>query len=231
VTRFFRKVTFKNIANYGSDIVKILHTQVSSFYTNVYFYYDENTMDAVIIDPGADCDRLLGIIEEHGLKLQAILLTHGHFDHIGAVNELREKTGVPVMAYEGENELLLNPDYNESVMIGRKSLTVECDKLLKEGDIIEVGSGRLAVIHTPGHTAGGICFYDKENALLFAGDTLFKETTGRFDLVTGSEADLIDSIKNKLFKLPDNVRVLPGHNAATTIGHEKVYNFVVGSGR
>jgi len=211
--------------------MKIIHTQVMPFWTNVYFYYDENTREAVIVDPGGEPLKLKGLIDENGLIIKMIILTHGHFDHIGAVNELREITGAPVYAFEAEKELLVSVDFNESKRIGGKAYTVECDGFFKEGDIIEIGSGSLKVIHTPGHTAGGACFYDEENSVLFAGDTLFKDSVGRYDLATSSGEALMDSIKNRLLKMPDDVRVFPGHNSATTIGREKVHNMVVGSGR
>jgi len=211
--------------------MNIIHAQATSFWTNVYFYYDENTKEAAVIDPGGDLNKLKNIIDENGFNIKLILLTHGHFDHIGAVNELRDITGAKVYAYEDEAALLLSGEMNESIRLGRKNYIVECDKLLKEGDIIEIGEGKLKVIHTPGHTAGGACFYDEENRILFAGDTLFKDSVGRYDLATASGEALFDSIKNKLFKLPDEVRVFPGHNSATTIGREKVHNMVVGSGR
>ena len=211
--------------------MNIIHAQATSFWTNVYFYYDENTKEAAVIDPGGDLNKLKNIIDENGFNIKLILLTHGHFDHIGAANELRDITGAKVYAYEDEAALLLSGEMNESIRLGRKNYIVECDKLLKEGDIIEIGEGKLKVIHTPGHTAGGACFYDEENRILFAGDTLFKDSVGRYDLATASGEALFDSIKNKLFKLPDEVRVFPGHNSATTIGREKVHNMVVGSGR
>ena len=231
VLKFFKRMNRELFIDLRSKNMKIIHTQVSPFWTNVYIYYDENSKEAAIVDPGGDCVKLKELLDENKLTLKAILLTHGHFDHIGAVNELREITGAKVYAYEEEKALLASSEMNEALRIGRKDYTIECDKLLKEGDIIEICEGRLSVIHTPGHTAGGACFYDEENAILFAGDTLFKDSVGRYDLATASGEALFHSIKEKLFKLPDDTKVFPGHNSATTIGREKVHNMVVGSGR
>ena len=210
--------------------MKILHTNASQYYTNVYFYYDENSLEAAVIDPGGSVDKLIEMAAENGLKLKYILLTHGHYDHTAGVDELKVSTGAEVMAHEAEDELLKNTDLNLSLLAGGRALSVVCDKLLKEGDVIEVGAGRLSVIHTPGHTGGGACFYDKENGILFSGDTLFRGTTGRYDLPTAHGQTLFNSIKNKLYTLPDDTKVLPGHDVATTIGWEKANNQVVGYG-
>jgi len=193
-------------------------------YTNAYFYYDEITLDACVIDPGGSADKFMEIIKENHLNLKYILLTHGHYDHIGAVNELKSLTGAQILAHKDEDALLKAADLNLSKLGTGKEIIVTCDQLLKHGDIIELGAGKLTVIHTPGHTAGGACFYDEDGGILFSGDTLFRGTVGRFDLPTSDGRALIASIKNKLFALPDEVKVLPGHDAATTIGHEKANN-------
>lgn len=207
--------------------MKIISAPIPPYYTNTYFYYDENTLEAAVIDPGDNPEKLMTIVKENGLKVKYILLTHGHFDHIGAANEMRELTGAKVLAHEFEDELLKNADMNISILGLGKALTLECDKLLKDGDIVEVGEGRLAVIHTPGHTFGSICFYDEKNGILFSGDTLFKGTTGRYDLPTADGPSLFTSIKNRLYILPDDVEVFPGHDVKTTIGWEKANNSMV----
>ena len=207
--------------------MKIIHAHASKNFTNVYFYYDENTLDAAVIDPGGSVDKLMDIVKEQGLKVKYILLTHGHYDHTEGVQELKDLTDAAVLAYVDEDELLKSADMNMSKLATGRALSVSADKLLNEGDVIEVGAGKLSVLHTPGHTAGGVCFYDEENATLFSGDTLFRGTTGRYDLPTGDGPTLFNSIKEKLYTLPDDVRVLPGHDVTTTIGYEKANNHVV----
>jgi len=196
-------------------------------YVNTYFYYDENTNDACVIDPSGSISKLMDIINENDLNLKFILITHGHYDHIGAVNELKDKTGAQILAHSEEDALLKNPAINLSTLGIGRSISIVCDKLLTDGDTIEFGAGKLFVIHTPGHTAGGACFYDEENAVLFSGDTLFKGTTGRYDLPTSNGPALFSSIKDKLFTLPSEVKVFPGHEAATTIGEEKSNNSIL----
>jgi len=203
---------------------------VAPYYTNSYIYYDENTLEAAVIDPGGSADKLMDTAKENGLTIKYILLTHGHFDHIAGANELKVLSGAQVIAFEDEDELLKSADMNLSLIGMGKGVIINSDKLLKEGDFVDVGNGKLALIHTPGHTAGGVCYYDEENGILFSGDTLFKGTTGRYDLPTSDGAALFASIKKKLFTLPDDVKVLPGHEASTTIGFEKANNRVAADG-
>ena len=207
--------------------MKLIHAPAGLTYTNAYFYYDESTLEACIIDPGGSTDKLMGIIKENNLKLKYILLTHGHYDHIGAVDELKSLTGAQILAHKAEEQLLKQADMNLSTLGMGRALSITCDRLLEDGDIIELGTGKLTVIHTPGHTAGGACFYDEENGILFSGDTLFRGTTGRYDLPTSDGSALFASIRNKLFTLPDETKVFPGHEAATTIGWEKNNNQVI----
>ncbi len=189
---------------------------------NCYFVHREGEYDAIMIDPSAQGDKLFTRLREKGLTVKAILLTHGHFDHIMGVNEMRNVSGAKVYAMEDEVKLLSDPEINSSYKVG-KSYTVKPDVLLHDGDTVTVGGMDLKVIKTPGHTAGGCCFYSEEDGVLFSGDTLFYESVGRTDFETGNVRELKQSLA-KLFELPDEVKVYPGHGEFTTIGHEKMYN-------
>ncbi|MCL2356866.1 MAG: MBL fold metallo-hydrolase [Defluviitaleaceae bacterium] len=196
--------------------------QAELFGQNIYVYHDGVT--AVIIDPGDNFDGVKNFVAEKNLKVKAILLTHGHFDHIYRANEVRELFGAPVYAHSNEAKLLQRADWNRSEYRGL-DITVAADNFFKDGDIFEISdSARFSVIHTPGHTGGGVCYYDRENAVIFTGDTLFRETIGRTDMPTGDHETLLSSIRNKLFSLPDDVKVYPGHEGSTTIAHEKKNN-------
>ena len=189
---------------------------------NCYFVHREGEYETIMIDPSAQGDKLFTRLREKGLTVTTILLTHGHFDHIMGVNEMREISGAKVYACEDELELLGDPVQNSSYKVG-KSYTVKPDVLLKDGEVVTVGSVNLKVIKTPGHTIGGCCFYSEEDGVLFSGDTLFYESVGRTDFETGDVTALKQSVA-KLLKLPDDVKVYPGHGEFTTIGHEKMYN-------
>ena len=189
---------------------------------NCYFVHREGEYETIMIDPSAQGDKLFTRLREKGLTVTTILLTHGHFDHIMGVNEMREISGAKVYACEDELELLGDPIQNSSYKVG-KSYTVKPDALLKDGEVVTVGSVNLKVIQTPGHTIGGCCFYSEEDGVLFSGDTLFYESVGRTDFETGDVTALKQSV-TKLLKLPDDVKVYPGHGEFTTIGHEKMYN-------
>ncbi|MCL2198900.1 MAG: MBL fold metallo-hydrolase [Defluviitaleaceae bacterium] len=196
---------------------------------NVYIYYDKATKEGVIIDASDSYETIRRAIEEHEITVKAILLTHGHFDHTLCVDKLRELTGAPVYAHEAEAELLKNSEYNRGIMRGL-DISVVADKLFSDGEVFSLIKGvELQVIHTPGHTAGGVCYYDSARAVIFTGDTLFRETIGRTDMPTGDTKTLIASVRDKLFTLPDNVTVYPGHDQSTTISHEKEYNYRIGA--
>lgn len=201
--------------------------------TNCYLVKNENTREAVIIDPADSPEMINAMIEKNNCTLCGILLTHGHFDHIGAVDAIRQKYGVKVYASCDEEQLLMSMDENLSLHYGL-NLTVKADVLHKDGDVLHIAGIDIKAVHTPGHTAGGTCYLiascDKCNGmefdggLLFSGDTLFCGSVGRTDFPTGSMSKLVRNIKDKLLILPDNTRVYPGHGEGTTIGYEKKNN-------
>lgn len=188
--------------------------------TNVYYIYDEDNKEAVVIDPAVKgqwiYDHLLG----KGISVSAILITHGHFDHITGVNELREASGAKVYAPLAEKEMLADPSLN----LSDENVTVKADHDVTDGEELSFSGFRLRMIETPGHTGGGCCYYCEQEKFLISGDTLFAGSIGRTDLPTGSHTTLIRSVKEKLMTLPDDVTVYPGHGTSTTIGEERKYN-------
>lgn len=213
--------------------VKIGRMVLGVYGTNCYFLYREGSHEAVVIDAPDYGQRIYETLAKNGFHVAAILLTHGHFDHIWGVEELKnvanekaEELGVePVNVYacEDERELLHDTHMNVSKQMHRPC-TVEADVYVKDGDEIEVAGLSCRVIATPGHTAGCCCYYFEEGGYLLCGDTLFLESVGRTDFPTGSMGTLVRSAKEKLFVLPDETKVYPGHGDSTTIGHEKKYN-------
>ena len=198
----------------------IMGLSVGVMPTNCYLVWDNISKEAVVIDPAEDGERIIRWIEKEGLDLKAILLTHGHFDHVMAVDDLRKKYGVKAYIHELEEEVLGSAQKNCAYMI-RSSFEMEADVFVKDGEELQFGSLNLRVIHTPGHTQGGVCYYFYEANTLFSGDTLFCRNVGRDDLPTGNGMALRRSIREKLLVLPEEVIVFPGHNGPTTIGAEK----------
>lgn len=203
--------------------IKIDRITLGIYGTNCYFIYRTDTKDAIVVDPADSGDFIFDELTKKGLSLKAILLTHGHFDHIYGVASLKEKSGVPVYAFEAEAGLLGDTDMNLSASFGRK-VTVVPDVLLKDGEETDIFGLRFRTIHTPGHTVGSACFYFEEASALIAGDTLFAESVGRTDFPTGSMSRIVRSITEKLMVLPNNVKVYPGHGDYTSIGYERDYN-------
>ena len=191
--------------------------------TNCYFVYQEGTNRVLFVDPADKGALLYERLKDAGFEVAAILLTHGHFDHIWGVDELRARSGAKVYAYEGEKELLENSDLNASGQAGRPC-TVQADVLLKDKEKVTIEDMTFEVIATPGHTGGSCCFYFEDDGILISGDTLFEESVGRTDLPTGSPRAIVRSIQERLLVLPEEVKVYPGHGPATTIGHEAKYN-------
>jgi len=191
--------------------------------TNCYLAINEDTKETVIIDPADKADVLKQKIDKEALKPVAVLLTHGHFDHILAASELADSFRIPIYASKEEKELLETPSLNLSVTLG-KNISLTPTALLNDKDIIKLAGTEINIIHTPGHTGGGICYLFKESKILFSGDTLFEGTVGRADLPTGNLNTLLDSVNRKLMTLPNDITVFPGHGESTTIGHERNTN-------
>ena len=191
--------------------------------TNCYLVWNKATREGVLIDPGDEAERICSAIAEERVNLKAILLTHGHFDHILVAEELKEKYDVPLYASEEEKEMLGSSRWNLS---GREEGIEITDYIpLEDGESIELLGKEWKVISTPGHTKGSVCYFvPGDIPYLFSGDTLFYESYGRTDLYGGSEEAIKKSIKEKLFTLPDETLVYPGHEEATTIANEKQYN-------
>lgn len=191
--------------------------------TNCYFVYREGTKDVIFFDPADRGEDLYRMLQEKGFQVKAILLTHGHFDHIWGVDRLRELSGAPVYACEAERRLCGDADANVSAQAGR-ACTIQPDYYVKDGEEIAAAGMHCRLIATPGHTVGSCCYYFEAAGFLIAGDTLFQESVGRTDFPTGSMSDLVRSVKEKLFVLPDETKVYPGHGDSTTIGYEKENN-------
>ena len=196
---------------------------VSSCYTNCYVCCNKDTKEGFIVDPGDDFVKITNYINSMDMKVVAIILTHGHFDHIGAVDEIRNRYGIKVYAAAAEKETLENPDINLSSQFG-SGYTVKADEFLNDGQEIELLGEKVRCLLTPGHTKGGMCYYFTGSGILFSGDTLFQQSVGRTDFPGGSMGEIVRSIREKLFVLPDYVRVYTGHGMMTNIKDEKMLN-------
>ena len=197
--------------------------------TNFYFLHLEGEKETIVFDPADYGKEIYDELTRQGLEIKAIFLTHGHFDHIMGVKALKEACGAPVYASALEKDLLTDPYLNTSAQYGR-SCVVEPDHWLIDGETVNAAGMTLRMISTPGHTEGSCCYYIEETGgdpILLSGDTLFENSVGRTDLPTGDMHDIVESIRTKLYKLPDNTQVYTGHGGSTTIEHEKKYNYFV----
>jgi hydroxyacylglutathione hydrolase len=188
---------------------------------NCYLLECEETLSAVVIDPGDDADVILNILEERKLNLELIINTHGHIDHIAANSDLKKKTNAQLCIHELDADMIVNPQKNLSSFIGRAISSPPANKILEDGDILEAGMISLKVIHTPGHSPGSICLLADE--AIFTGDLLFAGSIGRYDFPGSSYKQIINSLK-KIMELDDNIEVYPGHGPITTIGEERNTN-------
>lgn len=203
--------------------LKVRHLVVGAVATNCYIAENVKTNEALIIDPGDNVARIAEMIKEDGVTPAAVLLTHGHFDHAMAAQEIAEQYGIKIYAHESEKETLETPQINLSGMIGR-TLTFHADCYVKDGERLKLAGFEIQVLHTPGHTQGGVCYYIEQEKSVFSGDTLFCQSIGRTDFPTGKSSTLIHSIQEKLMPLPDDTTVYTGHEDMTTIGMERKYN-------
>lgn len=185
---------------------------------NCYLLMDDNTLETAVIDPGGDVDDIIKAIENLQAKVRYILLTHGHTDHTGGVQDLKDKYNVPVCISEKDEQMIKNGEYIYGPLINGGNADIH----LKHGDVLKIGNLNLKCIETPGHTPGGMCFL-VEN-VVFTGDTLFAGSIGRTDFAGGDYDTIIRSIKNNLIVLDEDTKVLPGHGPESSIKREKIHN-------
>lgn len=192
--------------------------------TNCYIVSNDDTMECFIVDVAACPPEFVSHIKNAGLTVKAVLLTHGHFDHIMGLERFLEEFPVPVYACAAEKDVLESSQLNSSAGMLGQPYTFTGARFVKDGDLLDVAGMKIQVIQTPGHTIGGGCYYIADENVLFSGDTLFRASVGRTDLPTGSMSALVRSVTDRLLVLPDETRVYPGHMEETTIGYEKQYN-------
>lgn len=198
---------------------------VTTFAQNCSLIWCEETLQAAVVDPGGEAQRIIREAAEKGVTVSQILLTHGHLDHVGAAAELAAHYGVPIVGPEKADDFWLQGLPAQSRMFGLdECLPLTPDRWLEEGETVSVGNVSLRVLHCPGHTPGHIVFFDDKAKLLVSGDVVFKGGVGRSDFPQGDHAALIDSIKRKLLPLGDDVTFIPGHGPLSTLGYERLHN-------
>jgi glyoxylase-like metal-dependent hydrolase (beta-lactamase superfamily II) len=191
---------------------------------NCYILGDEETKEAVVIDPGGDEEKILEALKHAELNLKYIIDTHGHFDHVDANQPLKEATGAKIAIHEADAQMLSQPSAEAMFFTGNRLHVSQADLLLKEDDLVSFGPYRLKVLHTPGHTPGGISLVLEGHPSVYVGDLLFAGSIGRTDFPGGSLDNLIQAVRTKIFPLGDQYSVYPGHGPVTTVGQERKYN-------
>lgn len=208
-------------------MVKRVVTQKNGYDANAFFCVDGKTKHGFLFDCGAEGKRLSDIIDKEGYVIEKVIITHGHFDHIGGIAELREYKNIPVYIHEAGKLFLSDPKYNLSVYLGGDKISLSADGYFKDGDIISTEGGELCfrVINTPGHTDDSCVFYNEKDGCAITGDTIFRGTYGNYTFPTGDYFTLMRSIKEKILTLPNDTVLYSGHTLATTVGEEKkMYN-------
>ncbi len=204
----------------------ILKVEVGYYFdVNSYFYVDEKTLHGFLIDPGEEAQKLLKICADKNFVIEKILITHGHFDHIGAVNEIQKKLKIPAVMHEEGKIYATNPawnysdDFDEPIILNDVIFLPDHSKISVEGN----PNFYVELIHTPGHTKDGAIYYSEQDEIAFVGDTIFKQSYGRTDLLGGDTKTLFKSIREKILTLPDKTVLYSGHTAATSVGAEKIF--------
>ena len=189
--------------------------------TNCYIVADEETKEAMVIDPGGEADKIIEMLDILEVNLKYIYLTHCHGDHIGALKKLKKEKGGKILIHRIESQNITNPEITLSYYIGEEGVELEADSRVDDNDLIHIGNIEFKVLHTPGHTNGSTSLYCQEQDLLFSGDTIFHGTWGRCDLPTGSIEDIMNSINKKIMTLPESTIIYPGHGKSTMVKEEK----------
>lgn len=208
-------------------MVQIKQLVLNPFQENTYIVYDK-TGDAIIIDPGcysqSDIDEVTHFVDANGLKIKCLIITHGHIDHILGIDALKSIYKVDVLGHADDLPLIKGSPEHAEIFGLHFDQAPTLDRTITDGEKIIFGNINFEIIHTPGHSKGGVCIFFREQKVLFTGDTLFNGSIGRTDLLGGNYENLIDSIQNKIFTLGDDVQIYPGHGNFSTIGYEKKNN-------
>lgn len=191
---------------------------------NCSIFGDEQTREAIVIDPGGEIDKITEVLDQHQLRVKAIVITHAHIDHVAGAHKLRALTNAPVYLNQRDKDLLNALDMQARWLGIKTPERTPVDSAADDGTVLRLGSADFNVLHTPGHTQGSLCIWIPQENKLIAGDTLFRDSIGRTDLPGGNARQILSSIKTRLFDLPDTAAVIPGHGPSTTLGREKERN-------